>query len=377
MTIKRLFIVLPLLLIGLLIQSFFWVPTYDNQVTGNPERLIKFIESSSGDARMLNPILHADMASGDIVDKVFDGLLDFDDQLNLRPRLAESWTQYEEAYLTLVPQRTDSRNLPSRPQDWIPFIRQKIQVSPQWRNNIQSMEIIPAVKSSGSVQVPVLDAQGKMIRENGRPKMQAVKYSLHQPPRLKFTLKKVDQYFFDPILEILGKDYVDRFAYKRYVTARNPAQASLLKNYHPEILKVMEHNPVLIFQLRKGVAFHDGHEFDSGDVVFTYRSIMNPRNASPRTSDFEPVKSVEVLDKHKIKFIYKRLFFPCHQCLDDGNAAGASVECEGFYNVRRLASTWMKNSSKASPCATAISTAIPWVPGRLCSGNGRATSLSD
>ena len=96
MTTKRLLIILPVILIGILIQSFFWVPTYDKQATGNPERLIKFIESSSGDARLLNPALHADTASGDIVNLVFDGLLDLDDQLNLRPRLAESWTQYEE-----------------------------------------------------------------------------------------------------------------------------------------------------------------------------------------------------------------------------------------------------------------------------------------
>ncbi|MDH3256661.1 MAG: peptide ABC transporter substrate-binding protein, partial [Nitrospinota bacterium] len=75
---KRLLILIPVLLIGVLIQSFFWVPTYDKQATGNPERLLKFIESSSGDARILNPILHADTASGDIVSKVFDGLLDLD-----------------------------------------------------------------------------------------------------------------------------------------------------------------------------------------------------------------------------------------------------------------------------------------------------------
>ena len=73
---------------------------------------------------------------------------------------------------------------------------------------------------------------------------------------------------------------------------------------------MLEHNPILVFKLKKGVRFHDGHEFDSGDVVFTYRSIMNPRNASPRTSDYEPVKSVVVQGKYQIKFVYKRLFSP-------------------------------------------------------------------
>ncbi len=310
MTTKRLFIFLPVILIGVLAQSFFWVPTYDKQASGNPERLIKFIESAAGDARILNPILNADSASSQIVSKVFDGLLDQDDQLNLRPRLAESWTQYEEVYLTLVPHKSAGRSLPARSEDWIPYIQSKMKGSPQWRNNIRSMAVIPARDSVGSVQVPVLDEKGQVVKENNRPKMQAVEYTLHQPPRIKFTLEKVDQYFFDPLIEILGKGYVDRFPYAQFISSKNPAQRNLLENYYPEILKVVEHNPVLIFQLKKGVRFHDGHEFDSGDVLFTYQSIMNLRNASPRTSDYEPVKSAEVLGKYQIKFVYKRLFSP-------------------------------------------------------------------
>lgn len=305
---KRLFILLPVILIGVLIQSFFWVPTYDKQAAGNPERLIKFIESAAGDARILNPILNADSASSQIVGKVFDGLLDLDDQLNLRPRLAESWTQYEETYLTLPP--SSQPNLPSRPEDWIPYIQNKMKASSQWRKNIRSIAVVPARVIAGSVQVPVFDEKGKAIKENGRPKMQSVEYSLHKPPCIKFTLEKVDQYFFDPFINILGKDYVGRFPYAQFIAPKNSAQRPLLKNHYPEILNVTEHNPVLIFQLKKGVRFHDGHEFDSSDALFTYQSIMDPRNASPRTSDFEPVKSAEVLGKYKIKFVYKRLFSP-------------------------------------------------------------------
>jgi len=73
---------------------------------------------------------------------------------------------------------------------------------------------------------------------------------------------------------------------------------------------VTEHNPVIDFDLRRGVRFHDGHEFDSGDVLFTYRSIMDIKTASPRRSDYQPVKSQEALGPHKIRFTYKRLFSP-------------------------------------------------------------------
>ncbi len=327
---KRLFILLPLLLIGVLFQSFFWVPTYDKQATGNPERLTKFIESSGGDARILNPILHADTSSGEIVSKVFDGLLDQDDQLDLRPRLAENWTQYEEAYLTLALQNLSDKNLPVHAKDWVHYIQNVMKVSPQWRDNIQSIEVIPAAVIAGSVQIPVLNQKGKVVMENGRPKMQTLEYTLHQPTRLKFTLKKVDQYFFNPFLEILGKDYVNRFPYAQFISPKKPEQVSLLKSYYLEILNVMEHNPVLIFKLKKGVRFHDGHEFDSGDVLFTYQAIMNPRNASPRTSDYEPVKFAEVLGKYKIKFVYKRLFSPAI------NAWGMGMLPEHLLNEQAL-----------------------------------------
>ncbi|MBC8551318.1 MAG: peptide-binding protein [Candidatus Brocadiales bacterium] len=78
----------------------------------------------------------------------------------------------------------------------------------------------------------------------------------------------------------------------------------------PQVLAAVEHNPVIIFNLRKGVKFHDGHEFDSGDVEFTYQSIMENKNLSPRTPDYEPVKSLEILDSHTVRVVYKRLYQP-------------------------------------------------------------------
>ena len=55
-------------------------------------------EQIGGDAKILNPILNADTASSGIVALVFDGLLDLDENLNLRGRLATDWQVSEEAY---------------------------------------------------------------------------------------------------------------------------------------------------------------------------------------------------------------------------------------------------------------------------------------
>lgn len=50
-----------------------------------------FIEESSGDAKLFNPILNSYTASSRIRDLVFDGLLQLDEALNLAPALAQQW----------------------------------------------------------------------------------------------------------------------------------------------------------------------------------------------------------------------------------------------------------------------------------------------
>ena len=104
MNLKRALILTPLVLIAFLLQSYFWVPSYEKQSVGNPARLRTYIEGSIADAKILNPILNADGASSRIVDFVFDGLLDMDENLNLRGRLATDWTITEKAYLLARPQ---------------------------------------------------------------------------------------------------------------------------------------------------------------------------------------------------------------------------------------------------------------------------------
>ena len=91
MTTKRLLIGLPIIVVLFLLQSYFWVPTYEEQTRGNPERLEEYVAASIGDAQLLNPTLSADSASSEINGLVFEGLLDYDENLNFRPRLATSW----------------------------------------------------------------------------------------------------------------------------------------------------------------------------------------------------------------------------------------------------------------------------------------------
>ena len=219
MFVKKVLIYIPLILILFLIQSFFWVPTYDKQATGNPARLIKYVQGSAGDAQILNPILSADTSSSTIIDLVFDGLIDLDKDLKYRPRLAKSWTQYEEAYLTLnadwvLPGKKPQKN----PENWLELLENALSHEKEWKSNLRSIEVIPEKTVDGEIQ--------------------KIAYTLRQPARLKFTLKNINQDFFAPIKKFIGKDYFNKFPYQKFIIAKDPNQQSKLEKHYENILQV-------------------------------------------------------------------------------------------------------------------------------------------
>jgi ABC-type transport system substrate-binding protein len=68
--------------------------------------------------------------------------------------------------------------------------------------------------------------------------------------------------------------------------------------------------PIIRFTLRDGVRWHDGAPFTSADVAFTYRAIMDEKVASPRRSDFELVSRLETPAPHQVIVRYKKPFSP-------------------------------------------------------------------
>jgi len=167
------------------------------------------------------------------------------------------------------------------------------------------VDIIPPQKGETDIQIP-----GPDMNEDGFPDPINLKVRFSAPHRFKVTLEEVDQDFFKKMDKVVGGGYFDTFNAAAYVTILTEGHEDKLSAIAPEVLPATEHNPVIIFDLRKGVKFHDGHEFDAGDVKFTYEAIINPKNLSPRVPDYEPVKTLEVIDKYKVKVVYKRLYSP-------------------------------------------------------------------
>lgn len=308
MTIKRILLFIPFILTVFLLQSYFWVPTYENQAAGNPNRLVTYIEGSAADAKILNPILNADLPSAIITNHMFEGLLDLDEDLKLRGRLATDWAITEKAYLLVRDPYRFPDGKPVTGQELVRRLTRRLahRSLADVRSHVISIRLLPPEERSEVVSLVVKD-------EDGNPSIESIPLSINVPERIEFVLDHVDQDLFRHLAPVIGEWYWDDVAYDQYVSIQSeiaPELQSKLEAKFPKLLPVSEHNPHILFHLRKGVRFHDGHEFDAGDVKFTYDAIMDSKNLSPRTSNFEPIKSVEVVDAHTVNVIYKRLYSP-------------------------------------------------------------------
>ena len=179
---KKLIIITPIGITFFLIQSFFWVPTYDGQAQKNKNRLSQYIQGSIGDAEILNPILSADSASSQINELIFDGLIDLDSNLNYRPRLAKDWTEYEEAYLALNFDFELNGKKLKNGYLWKKFILDELKKNVRWFKNIEKIEIL-----YGEEKLEELLVKSKKI---GIPDSK-IHYIVNIPDRIKFTLQKV------------------------------------------------------------------------------------------------------------------------------------------------------------------------------------------
>ncbi len=307
MTTKRVLIFAPMLLILFLLQSYFWIPTYEQQTKGNPERLNDYISGSIGDASLLNPILSADSASSTIQTMVFEGLIDRDEELRFRSRLATSWEIYEEAFFYV----NESADIPglgtANPQTVASFLKAKKKQGVIDAGLKESLALINEVSV-----IPPRNFQ--VVRQEKDPNVTGRKTDITirvaAPARIKLSLNRVDQDLFQNLLHLLGKDYFQSFNGANYLKSNPRLDRKKLAALARELLPAIEHNPILKFNLRPGVKFHDGHLLDAYDVKFTYDSIINPKNLSPRIPDYEPVKAIEVTGPLTLKIIYKRLYSP-------------------------------------------------------------------
>jgi peptide/nickel transport system substrate-binding protein len=66
----------------------------------------------------------------------------------------------------------------------------------------------------------------------------------------------------------------------------------------------------ITFHLRRGVKWHDGREFSSRDVLYTYRVTIDPRTPTAYADAFKQVKNAEAPDPYTFRVVYAKPFAP-------------------------------------------------------------------
>jgi ABC-type transport system substrate-binding protein len=310
-SVRKILILAPLLVTGFLLQSYFWVPSYEDQTRGNPNRLTEYITASIGDAAVINPILSSDSASSTIEGMVFEGLIDRDEDLRFRGRLATSWDIYEEAFFYV----NENAEIPGTGRASAEQVVRVLQKAKEdaIRTDSKLQKAFENIKEISLIPPQPFQVSRVEKGKNGSND-RVIKIDVRPPTRIKLLLQFVDQDLFSSLAQVLGENYFKSFDSEAFLTiASVEIPESSKANYRAwasEILPAVEHNPIILFRLRPNVKFHDGHAFEAVDVKFTFEAIMDPKNLSPRISDYEPVKQVDVVDPMTVRIVYKRLYSP-------------------------------------------------------------------
>lgn len=220
MTIRRVLIIAPILVVLILLQSYFWVPTYEQQTRGNPNRLSEFIAGSIGDASLLNPILSMDSASSQIEGMVFEGLVDRDENLRIRSRLAASWEVLRKHFYI-----NESADIPglgeSDPKRIADFLKEAKEKSHRFIPQLQaSLDRIAEI----SVIPPRRFQVSRYHRTKSREKGEApITFDVEAPARIQLVLSEVDPDFFKTSSSSSAKITSIRFRVKNTYTRIFPS----------------------------------------------------------------------------------------------------------------------------------------------------------
>jgi peptide/nickel transport system substrate-binding protein len=67
---------------------------------------------------------------------------------------------------------------------------------------------------------------------------------------------------------------------------------------------------IITFHLRRGVKWHDGHEFTSKDVLYTYKVTIDPKTPTAYADAYKQVQKAEAPDPYTFRVTYAKPFAP-------------------------------------------------------------------
>jgi len=80
------------------------------------------------------------------------------------------------------------------------------------------------------------------------------------------------------------------------------------------------------YNLLDGVLWSDGEPFTAGDVVFTWKWVIDPANQSPNSALYEAIENVEAVDDHTVKITFKQPQLGWNSYFASGQSGGILPE---------------------------------------------------
>lgn len=116
---------------------------------------------------------------------------------------------------------------------------------------------------------------------------------------------------------------------------------------------------VYTFKLRQGVKFHDGTEFDSEDVLFTFEYLTGAREGGIYAKQYSPmIKGIDAPDKYTF-------------------VVTLNTPWEDFLPlmVNHWEATYYRRMRWRPRVTLTATTRLPWVRARLCSRSGSGATM--
>lgn len=254
-----------------------------------------------GEPSTLNPIKQADAAASQVLSGVFNGLLKYNENLEIVGDLAKSWLLSQTT--TVVFKNPEAARAAAT------------QIT-AWRSEWSSWQL-EAAEAVGnelrlSFSLPGLDASGQIVNR------------LDQSALAPLTTLRVE--VSSGARELAAKLPATIPALRTWVESGSAFELTADPALKPALESWLAENgggtvtvgdpvqflaePLVVFTLRDGVRWHDGAPFTSADVAFTYRAIMDDAVASPRKPDFDLILKVETPGLRTVRVTYRKPYSP-------------------------------------------------------------------
>ncbi|HEY5744146.1 MAG TPA: peptide-binding protein [Terrimicrobiaceae bacterium] len=294
---------LPTLLLALIVASFVNVSLLSTKKKN------EMSIGTLGEPATLNPIKEADAAGGEVQAVIFNGLLKYDQNLEITTDLAKSFTLSQTT--TVFFQDANSAlsallSLQAENSRWKEWTLNTVRLE-ESRLVLEFSE--PGMDNSQRV-VSLFDASKIVPLHIVRVEVQERANEI------------LNDFRATPGAAPIIREWVESSsAFEVTVSGDANGFVSILQGFlatKPELkgqAQILETTqflaePIVVFSLRDNVRWHDGHPFSSRDVAFTYRAIMDDANASPRKPDFLYILRVETPDDLTVRVIYRRPYSP-------------------------------------------------------------------